>query len=147
MYSIAVSNKRWDTKYIFKDNQEIGKKMKSLLDKSIGLKNYIRNLEIKKYSRIKFINCPVNFKSKKSVADLDLYLSFGWVRLNGFVYRVDNRHYYLDIVIRDLFDFDNMTKGNLFVILINNILGYFPQQLMMIKPYLWEFRYNNTLYI
>ena len=147
MYSLVVTNKRWGTKYIFNKNQAIGKKMKSLLDKSIGLKNYIRSLEIKKYSRIKFNNCPVNFKNKKSVADLDLYLSFGWVRLNGFVYRVDNRHYYLDIVIRDLFDFDNMTKGNLFVILINNILGYFPQQLMMIKPYLWEFRYNNTLYI
>ena len=151
MYTESLSNKTWKAKYIFRDNQAIGMKLKNLLNKSAGWKNFIKSRRIK-LNKVFYINQQVTFKRDDNIVDLDLHFSLGTVTMVGYIFRENNRKYRINVKIVDLYDFeykDKNSKDSMFYVRwINNILGYYPQTFRQVTPYYWEYQYiNQSFYI
>ena len=157
MYEKALANRRVDNSFKFYDWFGIGSYLKMRVKASGIIDELVRSLSRKIYLEVgsKTYNQNINFYGYKNPADLDLKYSVGGTRTfklkvtktarKSFWYSGWRKHK-VEITMKDRYDFHHLAKedGGTITRVINNIIGYYPQEWNLLKPYWWTFSCSYT---
>ena len=157
MYEKSLSNRRVDNFFEFYDWIGIGSCLKNRIKNSKIIDNLVRSLSRKIYLDVgsKTYSENINFYGYRNLADLDLKYSIGGTQefkikvtktaKKSFWYSRLRRHR-VEITMKDRYDFHHLTKEDSGTItrVINNVLGYYPQEWNFLKPYKWSFSCSYT---
>lgn len=157
MYLLALQNKKQNAIYDFSNKTDYIEKIKKSKLYQKVLNDHLKNINIYEiFERMIHENSIYRLIGEGSInfnedEDEDLHLSIGKCDVLICIKKISSyvsgftgqrvRKYYLQVNILDSYDFDK-EDWNGVVNIVNNLLGYYPQELNVIVNYIWFININ-----